>query len=95
MKEWASSFWNWLDLLRILTQIWFIVMSIMGEEYDIMMLNSLTIMTLCSWISFLQYLRFFEQERILIAYILASVNAMIPFMLIIVIMLTAFTLTYF
>jgi hypothetical protein len=67
----------------------------MGEEYDIMMLNSLTIMTLCSWISFLQYLRFFEQERILIAYILASVNAMIPFMLIIVIMLTAFTLTYF
>jgi hypothetical protein len=51
--------------------------------------------TLTSWISFLQYLRFFEDTRILIAYITASARAMIPFMLIIVIMLATFTLTHF
>jgi hypothetical protein len=67
----------------------------LGDEYKGDMMNSLILMTLVSWISFLQYLRFFEDERILIAYILASVKAMIPFMAIIVIMLTAFTLTYF
>jgi hypothetical protein len=56
---------------------------------------SFSLITLTSWISFLQYLRFFEKTRILIAYISASARAMIPFMLIIVIMLATFTLTHF
>jgi hypothetical protein len=40
----------------------------------------------------LGYLRFFEQPRIFMTYITASLKSMIPFMVVVVIMLTAFSL---
>jgi hypothetical protein len=40
----------------------------------------------------LGYLRFYEQPRIFMMYITASLKSMIPFMVVVVIMLTAFSL---
>jgi hypothetical protein len=52
------------------------------------------VMTLLSWIGFIQFLRYSKSTRILTAHIVQSTKAMIPFLPVIFIVLTAFSLTF-
>ena len=51
-------------------------------------------MNLFSWIGFIQFLRYFKETRVLTAHVKASTRAMLPFLPIVFIMLTGFSLTF-
>lgn len=97
MREYLSSGWNFLDLSRIILQFVCIVLQLIfpheAHEAGIQQ-QAYAYLTLISWISMLSYLRYFSETRILIQYISASVGSMISFMLVILIMLTGFSMAY-
>jgi cellobiose-specific phosphotransferase system component IIC len=103
VKEWASSIWNWLDLLRLSLQILYIIENLSHIRRDEDELTPLqerrdlaifAYLTLISWICLTNYLRYFSKYRVLIEYIKQSFEAVIPFMLVTFIMLSAFSLSY-
>jgi len=96
MTEYLGSGWNFLDLMRICLQMVCIVVQLLDPDNENKKLQQQTFayLTLASWISFLSYLRYFAQTRILIQYISASIGSMVSFMLVIGIMLVGFSMSY-
>jgi len=94
LTEYFGSGWNFLDLLRILLQMACIFVQIFVPHHPHLQMKFFAYLTLVSWISFLSYLRYFSETRILIQYISASISSMISFMLVIFIMLVGFTMSY-
>jgi len=96
MSEYLGSGWNFLDLMRICLQMVCIVVQLSdpNDENKILQQQTFAYLTLASWISFLSYLRYFAQTRILIQYISASIATMVSFLLVIFIMLVGFSMTF-
>jgi hypothetical protein len=94
LQQWADSFWNWTDLVTILTMIIVLIFSALDDSWIVIRQQMYSVLTLVSWIGFIQFLRFFKSTRILTAYIKASTWAMIPFLPIIFIMLAGFSLSF-
>jgi len=55
--------------------------------------KSFAFLTLLSWVAVLKYLRLFNFSRTIVQFIIASIIAMVPFMVVILIMLLGFSLS--
>ena len=92
--NWAKSIWNWVDITTITLLIIVLIYSLLGECYIFQRTCVFSVLTLISWIDFIQFFRFYKKTRIITTYIKASIYAMNPFWPFILIMLIAFSMTF-
>ena len=78
--------WNCSDYLRIFAQTLFLILP---------NANSFAFLTLISWLGLLKYLRLFKPLRIFIQLLVACISASSRFLVVLVVMLIAFTNTFY
>lgn len=100
--DWAKSFWNWLELARLYMMFDFIIHILWQEEYDetaAVEMNQghrerMAYLVLLNFFGLLGWLRIWGTFRVLLEYIRSSLLAVLPFLVLTILMLVAFTFSY-